>query len=289
MSVVRRFADWARRNEIRVALLVLIVLFAFAWFWPQMVVSIRPGQRGVLWSRFSGTHVDRVYPEGLHVIFPWDEMTVYSTRYQTTDRTIVALSKDGLPITVDITMRYKPAEKLLARLHQAVGPDYVETVVAPEVASSLRGVVGDFRPEELYAQSFEAIQARIVEHARMQTGSRYVLLDDVLIRKLTLPDSVSAAIQSKLAQEQAALEMQFRIHRETEEARRKAIEADGIRTYQRLVNETISDRTLQYKGIEATLELAKSNNAKVVVIGSGRGNLPIILNPDGTSPVVRVP
>lgn len=290
MTLLQRFGDWGRRNEIRVTLFVLIALFALAFFWPQMVIAIKPGERGVLWSPFSGTHVERVYPEGLHVIAPWDQMTVYPTRYETVDRTVVALSKDGLPIAVDVTIRYKPAEKLLARLHQTVGPRFVDTVVVPEVASALRGVIGDFRPEELYAQSFEAIQARIVAEAKHQTGIRHVLLDDVLIAKVTLPESVTAAIQNKLEQEQAALEMEFRIRRETEEAKRKAIEGDGIRTFQRLIAETMSDQTLRYKGIEATLELAKSPNAKVVVVGAGSGSgLPLILNADGTTTPARVP
>jgi regulator of protease activity HflC (stomatin/prohibitin superfamily) len=290
MSVVQRFGDWGRRHEIKITLLVLLGLFAFAFFWPQIVIPIRPGHRGVLWSRFTGTHLDRVYPEGTHLIFPWDEMTVYPIRYATTDRTIVALSKDGLPISVDVTMRYKPAEKLLPYLHQGVGPQYVDTIVVPEVASALRGVIGDFRPEELYAQSFESIQERIVGEAKHQTGIRFVMLDDVLITKVTLPDSVTAAIQNKLSQEQAALEMNFRIQRETDEAKRKEIEGEGVRTFQRLISETMSDRTLQYKGIEATLELARSNNAKVVVIGSGNGNmLPLILNTDGTTTPTRAP
>jgi regulator of protease activity HflC (stomatin/prohibitin superfamily) len=288
MSIVQRFGDWGRRNEIRVALGTLLLLFVFVWYWPSIVISIRAGERGVLWSRFTGTHTGRVYPEGLHLIFPWDEMAIYTTRYQTAERSFVVLSKDGLPISVDLTIRYKPSDKQVARLHQSVGPNYVETVVVPEVANSLRGVIGGFRPEELYAQSFETIQAEVVALARVQTGSRYVLLDDVLIKKLTLPDSVTAAIQSKLTQEQLALEMAYRIQRETEEARRKAIEAGGIREFQRVISETMTDRTLQYKGVEATLELAKSNNAKVIVIGSGRGNLPLILNPDGST-VIRSP
>jgi len=291
MSVLQRFGDWGRRNEIRVTLLVLIALFSLAFFWQQVVIPIKPGERGVLWSPFSGTHLERVYPEGVHIIAPWDHMTIYSIRYDTVDRTVVALSKDGLPISVEITIRYKPAEKLLARLHQTVGPKYVDTVVVPEVASALRGVIGDFRPEELYAQSFEVIQARIVTEAKHQVGDRHVLLDDVLISAVTLPESVTVAIQNKLTQEQAALEMEYRIRRETDEARRKAIEGDGIRTFQRLIAETMSDRTLHYRGIEATLELAKSPNAKVVVVGSGTsGGLPLILNADGTTtPPGRVP
>jgi regulator of protease activity HflC (stomatin/prohibitin superfamily) len=275
------------RHEIRVALGLLLLLFILVFFWPSIVISIKPGERGVLWSRFTGTHIARVYPEGLHLILPWDEMTIYSTRLQTVDRTFVVLSKDGLSITVDVSMRYKPSDKQLARLHQSVGPNYMETIVVPEVANALRSVIGAFRPEELYAKSFDQIGAAVVALSQVETGERYVLLDDVLVKKLSLPESVTAAIQSKLTQEQMALEMQYRIQRETEEARRKTIEADGVRTFQRMVNETITDRTLQYKGIEATLELAKSNNAKVIVIGSSKG-LPLILNPESQT-VIKAP
>jgi hypothetical protein len=116
--------------------------------------------------------------------------------------------------------------------------------------------------------------------ARRRVRNRFVLIDDILVRTIVLPPTVSNAIQRKLEQEQMALEMQFRLSRERQEADRKRIEATGLRDYQETIASTLSNQLLEFKGIEATLELAKSNNAKIVVVGGGRNGLPLILNAD---------
>jgi prohibitin 2 len=276
------FVNWISAHELGLTMAVLAFLLVFVYFWPKIVISIDSGHRGILWSRFTGTHIDRVYNEGLHLIMPWDVMTVYDVRYHSVDRTFTILSQDGLPVDVDATMRFKPSETQLGQLHARVGPGYVDTIIIPETAAALRAVIGNYRPEQLYGAGFEQIQQEVEEYAIPQTGVRYVVLDDLLIRRITLPPAVIQSIERKFQQEQASAEMKFRIEREQQEAQRKQIEAAGIDTFNRTLLPTLTAQILQYKGIEATLELAKSENAKVIVIGGGANGLPLILNPDGT-------
>ncbi len=277
----RRFTEWWARHELKLTIGVLLLLFAIAWLWKDIVIPINAGERGVFFSRFTGTITDRVYPEGLHLIPPWDTMAVYNVRLQAVDRSYTVLSKDGLEITVDVTIRFRPAEKLVGRLHAQVGPGYVESVIVPEVGNGVRAVVSRYAPEDLYRESFLAIQEQIVDHARDEIQERYVFLDDVLVRAIVLPRTVAEAIQRKLAWEQAALEMEYRLDRERLEAERKRIEATGVRDFQTTIAAGLSTQYLRYKGIEATLELAKSPNAKVIVVGQGPGGLPLIFNADG--------
>jgi regulator of protease activity HflC (stomatin/prohibitin superfamily) len=272
--------DWIEHNDLWVVLAGLVFLMMLTYFWSNVVIAVHPGEAGVLWSRLSGTKTDRVYPEGLHLILPWNVMTIYTVRYQTTEHSFLVLSRDGLEIAVDVAIRFKPIDKLVPKLHQQVGPTYVDTIVVPEVNTAVRTVIGRFRPDELYAASFQEIQNDIVTLARGRVRNRFVLIDDVLVKTIKLPPSVSEAIQRKLEQEQMALEMQYRLSRERQEADRKVIEAKGIEEYQTRIQNTLTPQLLQFKSIEAALELAKSNNAKVIVLGGSNG-MPIILNTDG--------
>jgi regulator of protease activity HflC (stomatin/prohibitin superfamily) len=273
----RRLAKWLRRSVFGIGLAFLRLLFAIVYFWPRVVVTIHAGQEGVLWRRFSGTGLDIVLLEGVHLIFPWDHVYVYDVRIQRVDHTVEILSTDGLEISVEVSTRYFPVMKTVPRLHQKVGPDYVTRIIIPEVVLAVREVMGKYRPQELYTRRTEEMQAQIKSRAAAQVQDRFITIDDVLIRKIVLPASVQQAIQRKLTQEQEAQEYEFRLQKETREAERKRREALGIATYQTIVSGGLKPEFLRWKGIEATLELAKSPNAKVIVIGNGEG-LPLILN-----------
>ena len=243
---------------------------------------------------------DTVFHEGVHLMFPWDIMYVYDIRIQSIDHEVEVLSTDGLEIRVTVTTRYFPVLKNLPQLHQKVGPDYMSRIVIPEVATAVREVMGQYRPEELYTRRSDEMEDEIRGRAARQVQDRYVTVDDVLIRRIALPESVQQAIQRKLTQEQEAQEYDFRLDKERKEAQRKDLEAGGIARYQEVVAGGIaafqkavangnSEDFLRWKGIEATLELAKSSNAKVIIIG-GR-EAPLILNESATvaSPGVSVP
>lgn len=274
----------AREHSFALVLSTLMLLFFFLVFWPRMVITVRSGEEGALWSRWTGTQLDTIYNEGTHLIFPWDVMFVYDIRIAKVDYEVPVLSTDGLEIKVGVTVRYRPVAKTVPQLHQTIGPDYIARIVIPEVVTAVREVMGAYRPDQLYTLNTVEMQNQIVARAAQQVQDRFVTIDDVLIRRIELPEALQSAIQTKLRQEQAALEYKYRLDRERAEATRKTIEADGINQFQQRVFGGTADvnaqRYLTWKGIEATLELAKSPNSKVVVVGSGPNGLPLILNPD---------
>jgi len=108
-------------------------------------------------------------------------------------------------------------------------------------------------------------------------GQRGIVVESILLRDIQLPATLKASIEAKQQAEQEALAMNFRLQKETQEAQRKRIEAQGIRDFQQTVSQGISAQLLEWKGIEATETLAKSSNAKVIVIGGGKNGLPLIL------------
>lgn len=281
---------WARRNSMNIAIGLLLLLMTVTFLAPRIFIFIGAGERGVLWRRFDhGVLLDRTFGEGTSVIFPWDVMAVYDTRIQVAHESFDALSRDGLTIQVDTSVRYRPNREQLPVLHSEVGPDYLDVVVVPEIAAAVRGVIAHYRQDELHTSDRLALQREIVAYTQVQTLERWIHIDDLQIRSVTLPEEVSAAIERKLAAEQRSQEYDFILISETKEAERKRTEAEGIRDFQAIVTEGISDEYLRWKGIEATLALAQSPNSKVVVIGAGTDGLPIILNPDAAATPATLP
>ncbi|MCH8566688.1 MAG: prohibitin family protein [Balneolales bacterium] len=269
-----------RSNKKGIIIALLAFLFVVVLFADRIVIFVNAGEGGVLFKRFgNGTVLERVYGEGIHYILPWDEMAIYNVRIQHQKREIEVLSSNGLKIQVTASIRYRPIYGNLPDLHQQVGPDYAERVVFPEVEAVIRQIFGQYLPEDIYSSQKFIIQ-NTVQNAIFEVSERFVELDELLITRIQLPELIVDAIEQKLEKEQVALGYQFRIDSEILEAERKRIEAEGIRDFQNIISEGITENYLRFRGIEATLKLSESNNAKVVVIGSGRDGLPIIL--DGT-------
>jgi hypothetical protein len=212
----------------------------------------------------------------MHLILPFNKMYVYNIRKQQLSDTISVLTVDGLSLKVQYSVRYFLERDTLALLHQRIGPDYVSVVVRPEIRSVIRVVFGQYRPEDIYTTQ-KAIQERISQLSKTQLEARFVALDDVPIENITLPVRISTAIESKLSLQQADAEYQYRLSVATKEANRKRIEAEGIKAYNDVVSSSLTPDMLSWQGILATQELAKSPNAKVVVIGAGAKGLPLIL------------
>jgi prohibitin 2 len=283
-----RMRDWWRRNSLGITLTALGLACLLAYLANNLFISVLPGEAGVLWSRFGGgTITETVYGEGLHVIFPWNHMYKYNVRFQQRSATFDVLSHDGLSIVAVITVRFKPVVQNVARLHKFVGPRYVETLLLPEVGAHARERIAHYRPEDLYSGARFTIQheilQRLINETRVRIGPQsarltdFLYVQDVFIESVTLPEDVAKAIRDKLSQLQHLQEYEYIVQRERREAERKEIEAQGIRAFQDIVNEGISDRYLRWKGIDATLQLAQSPNSKIVVIGAGQDGLPIIL------------
>lgn len=240
------------------------------------------------------------YSEGMRFIWPWDEMYIYNIRLQQISHSYEVLANDGLEMKAEIAITWKPVEADLGRLHRDIGPDYVNVLLVPIVGACAREEIARHPPDALYSSQRLAIQEAIRNKVKNTLLSRfypatrresYLIVEDVLIREIILPAEIKKAIEDKVAQKHLAESYAYRLIREQQEANRKAIEAEGIRRFQQIINSTISDGYLKWKGIDATLELAKSPNAKIVVIGTGRGDgMPVILgNFENTPGVAAAP
>ena len=255
---------------------------SIAFLWPQIVITVNSGEGGVLYRRFFGTVTDKVFTEGIHVIYPWDTMYIYNGRIQTVLHDFDVLTNQGLPIHLSLAIRFRPEYEMLGLLHQQVGPDYINTIITPQVESVLRKRLSPYNPEDIYMNK-DNILTQVVIEAMEELGQKYITANDVIIREIALPESIRQAIENKLTEEQREQAYVYRLKREEKESQRKRLEAEGIRDYQNTVSKTLSDKLLKWQGIQATAELAKSNNTKIVVIGGGSTGLPLILNTENST------
>ena len=287
-GLASRYRKWADRWGPRIAILLFATIFIAIALFNRIFVFIEPGEQGVLYRRIGiptlstgGTDLHNAYLEGMNVKMPYNDLVVYNVRAQQVHDEFNVLSSDGLTLKLEVSIRYRPRRDALPLLHVEVGPDYVETVVKPEVQANLRILMGGYTPDEIYTSQGYLIR-RTVENAMPELLERHIILDDLLIKSITLPEAVQDSIESKLRQQQAFLEYEFRLQREEKERDRKLIEAEGIKLFQGTINEDGGsfNNFLEYMGIQATLALASSPNAKIVVIGNSGNGLPLILNMD---------
>lgn len=277
--MISRFRLWLRDKLPYLIVLTLILIILVIYLWPRIFISIKPGEAGVLYRRlFGGTEIDRIYPERLHIINPLNIMYIYNVRQQLVRHDMTALSLEGLPLELSLAIRFKPEYEMLGLLHQQVGPEYVDRIVVPQVESVLRRNIAEETAEAIYTNR-EGVLTNIILLAIEEVGRNFVLIEDIIIRAIKLPDPVRDSIEHKLVQQQILKTYDFRLQTAEREAERKVIEAGGIRNYQQIISETLTDQLIRWQGVQATLELSTSDNAKVVVVGAGEDGLPLILGP----------
>ena len=261
--------------------ILVIGFFAFIFLLisgGKMFYTVGPGEKAILFKRFGdGLVKDKVYGQGFHVIAPWNNFYTYNVKIQEDYEAMEVLSKNGLSIKVDLSFRFSPELTQVGYLHDLVGKDYLESIIRPEIRSVTREVIGEYLPEELYSTKREEVEDKIFQITSESVRDKFIVLDAILIRDVTLPKTLQAAIETKLKYEQEALEYEFKILKEEKEAERKRIEAEGISDFQRIINKTITPELLRWKGVETTQELANSPNSKVILIGNGEDDLPVIL------------
>jgi regulator of protease activity HflC (stomatin/prohibitin superfamily) len=248
-------------------------------FLSKSTVNIEAGEAGVLWKRFDGGVVtDKpALGEGFHIVAPWNNVVIYEVRQQELFEKMKVLSSNGLDIILETTAWYMPKAGDLGRLHQEKGENYLDRIIKPALRSAARSVVGRYTPEQLYSSKRDIIENEIFDETKKILSNEYIQLNDVLVRDVTLPPTIKDAIERKLKQEQESLEYEFRLVTASKEAEKVRIEAQGKADANRILSASLNDNILQDKGIEATMQLANSANAKVIVIGSGDSGLPIIL------------
>ncbi|HMO38086.1 MAG TPA: prohibitin family protein [Saprospiraceae bacterium] len=252
---------------------IIILIFSNATF-----LTIDAGQRGVLFKRFSGgLDKETIYSSGFHVIAPWNTMFVYDVREQQVEEPMDVLSSNGLNIQLDVTVRVNPKYSKIGDLHEKFGKDYINSLVRPEMRSSVRKIIGRYSPEELYSTKREEVQSIIQKDLETTLNNNYIDLRTTLIRNIALPEKVKTAIEEKIQAEQLALKYEYILQQERKEAERRIIEAEAKAKSNQILNASLSSNILRDKGIEATLQLANSPNTKVIVVGGGGDGLPLIL------------
>lgn len=244
----------------------------------SMFVTLEPGERGVIFRKFSGgLDKDNVFEPGFHIVAPWNKMNIYVVREQKSEETMDVLDKNGLSLNIDVSVRFNPDYDKIGFLHEIFGKDYINQLVIPEVRSSVRQVAGRYTAEEIYSTMRKEVEDAIIQETSLVLKNNNIQMKALLIRSINLPAKIKTAIESKLQQEQEALAYQFRLEKEKSEAERKRIAAEGEATANKIINSSLTNELLKMRGIEATIKLSESQNAKVVVIGSSKDGMPLIL------------
>lgn len=248
---------------------------------------IEPGKVGV--QTLFGKVQDEVLTSGLHVVNPLVDITTFSIQTENYtmsavnnegqkegDDAIRVLSSDGLEVTIDLSVLYKVDPNKAPFIYQNIGPDYVEKIVRPVTRTAIRDNAVNYQAVDLYSVKRQEFQDRINRTITANFAKNGLILQQILVRNVSLPASVKASIESKINAEQEAQKMQFVLAKERQEADRKRVEAQGIADYQKILSTGLSDKQLQYESIKAQKEIALSPNAKVIIMGGGKN--PIILS-----------
>src|SRR5215213_9467007 len=284
--VMAKSTDSARKFGGR-ALRIVGLLVVLMGIITACIIQIDAGQVGV--KKLFGEVQNEVLGSGLHFINPLlevEHMDIKTQNYtmsgvhdegaQRGDDAIRVLTADGLEVTIDLTVLYKVLPTDAPRIIRETGLDYTDKIVRPLTRTKIRDNAVYYDAVALYSTKRDEFQQRIFKSIDNDFKHRGLILEQLLVRNITLPQSVKTTIEQKISAEQEAQKMQFVLQKERQEAERKRVEAQGIADYQRIISEGLTDKQLQYESIKAQLELAKSTNAKMIIMG--RGNTPVILD-----------
>jgi prohibitin 1 len=251
------------------AFLLVILLFS-------SITRVGTGHVGVL-TLFGKVQTGGTLGEGIHLINPLKTNNELSIQTQTLKESASVPSSEGLMMSLDTSLIYHLNPDRAAEVFQKIGADYENIVVEPTLRSAIREATASHTANALYTGEREMVGKQIYDQVSTQLKERGLTVENVLLRDIQLPATLKAAIEAKQQAEQESLAMNFRLQKETQEAQRKRIEAAGVRDFQQIVAQGITPSLLEWKGIEATENLAKSPNSKVVVIGNNKNGLPLIL------------
>jgi regulator of protease activity HflC (stomatin/prohibitin superfamily) len=257
------------RSGLGIALLVAIALVA-----ANSVACVSTGHVGVvtLFGRVTG----RTMAEGIHVVNPVARVHELNIKTQEVKERAAVPSKEGLIMGLEASVLYHLQPDRAAEVFQKVGATYADVLLVPNFRSAMRSVTASNTASALYSDSREAIARQILADLQSQLQPRGIVVENVLLRDLQLPETLKQAIEAKQQAQQEAQRMEFVLQKERQEAERKRVEAAGIKDFQDIVTQGISDKLLEWKGIEATIELSRSSNAKVIVVGNPKSGLPLI-------------
>ena len=256
----------------------LTILFSFA---SSIFYVIESTERAVIFYKFSnvGLDKDNVIRPGFGIKAPWNDLYKFDITDNLIEETIDVLDGSGLSINVDVTMNYHLKYDSVGEIYETYQFDYNRRLIRPVFRSTVRDVMGRYTAEEIYSTKRAEVENLIQAEASevLAKPGNNIVMKSLLIRSITLPQQIKAAIEMKLQQEQEALAYQYRLEKEKSEADRIRIEAQGRADANKIINSSLTPSLLKMRGIEATTKLAESPNSKVVVVGSGKDGLPLIL------------
>lgn len=268
---------WARKNgrkqEATFSILASLVAIIIAAI--QFITVIPAGTVGVV--DFFGMVSDNTLSPGVNIVNPLATIHKFDQKTQNLTTPMVVPSKEGLEINLDISLLFRLDESKANTIYKTVGLNYVDKIIVPKFRSIVRDVTADYEAKALYTSSRTELSQKIMSGLEIELKARGIIIESAELRKIELPGRLKESIEEKLKAEQESQKMAFILQKERQEAERKTIEAQGIADFQKIVSQGISQNYLRWKGIEATERLAGSQNAKVVIIGSGKDGLPIIL------------
>jgi len=218
-----------------------------------------------------------VLHSGLHVTNPFAQLITFSTKTQLLEQQNHVPTNEGLTVDLDVAVLFRADEKRIRDIYLGLGANYVGVLVQPELSSAVRGLTSESDAKALYTSGRLEMQKRLKAELVSALSPRGVIVEEVLLKAVRLPDLLTHAIELKAQAEQDSARMEFVLTKERQEAERKSVEAKGIASFQRIVSEGISPALLQWKGIEATEKLAASTNSKMVIMGNGKDSLPVLL------------
>ncbi len=267
-------------NNKRLPIIIISVIgfIVFMTLSSSLFYTIEATERAVVFYPFGqGLDKENVITPGLHFKAPWNDVYTYRVNEANSEENMDVLDKNGLSIHIDVSVRFYPLPDKIGYVHENFTQDFVNILVIPEVRSTVRQVMGRYTAEEIYSTKRAEVELSIKEETETTLSRNYVHATAVLIRSIELPAQIKSAIEDKLQKEQESLAYQFRLATEKSEAERKRIAAEGESRANLIINNSLTPNLLKMRGIEATLELAKSPNSKVIVVGSGKDGLPMIL------------
>lgn len=279
---------WAEKKLLTIFFIVILTMSSIIVLWPLMFVLVPAGKIGVMYRPLSeGVDLNMVIKEGAYLILPWNKVTQYSVQIQLKELNLELLTSDLLKTKVTVSFQFEVNPNTLPLLHKFVGVDYLDKMIIPQVIKVTRDKVAQFNSRIAYTGSLSQVASDIAittDNLLINqlsppglTNVRLIRVSSVQLTSVLYPPAVQTAIDNKVVESEIAESFKFRIQAARLESERKVIEAKGIREFQLIVNEGMTENYLRFRGIQATEELAKSSNAKTLIFGSGPSGLPLVL------------
>lgn len=294
-NIYQKFADWVVINLIPMLIILFLFIGGIVILYPRIVILVPAGSVGVMYRAFGGgVALDKVVPEGVTLIMPWNSVSQYNSRIQVQSLELDVLTSDLLKSKVKLNFQFEVNRLTVPLLHKFVGPNYVKTMVIPEVTSVTREMFGRLSSTQAFTAGINqvvrdiAITAdRVIIDKLSPPGLnevRLVRISAVQLESITFPEDIQKAIEDKLTQAQVSESYVYKLQTAEKEAQRKVLEARGIKDFQDIVNAGMTENYLRYRGIEASESLAKSDNSKIIMFGTSSGGLPLILGGSQSDP-----